>query len=57
MNWLKYSGIWVGFAVNPYHWKFGWDKTSDHLEPRSVFENCVYAGPIWIRVIIDNGNW
>lgn len=52
MNWLKYSGIWVGFVLNPYHWKFSWDKTD-----APCFDNCVYVGPVWIRVIVDNGQW
>lgn len=52
MNWLKYSGVWVGLVVNPYHWQLRWARDSNQ-----VFENCLYLGPIWIRIVIDNGNY
>lgn len=61
MDWLKYSGIWMGLVVNPFHWRFSWvttDKSMWKEFPNDfVFENCVYFGPIWIRVIIDDGRW
>lgn len=50
MNWLKYSGIWIGIVLNPYHWRLKWEHDSEQ-----VFENCLYVGPVWIRVIFDNG--
>ena len=53
LNYLKYSGIWAGIVVNPFHWQFGFLKVSDDY----VFENCLSLGPIWIRVIIDDGRW
>ena len=52
MSWLKYSGIWAGLVVNPYHWRLKWESSDAR-----VFENCIYVGPVWIRVIIDNGKW
>jgi len=54
MNWLKHSGIWAGVVVNPLHWRFGFLK--EPIDTR-VFENCFSFGPIWIRIIIDNGKW
>ena len=56
MNWLKYSGIWVGFVLNPFHWRFGFVSDSDAWNDY-VFENCLHFGPVWIRVIIDDGRW
>ena len=58
MNWLKYSGVWFGFILNPFHWRIRWERGGllewpvDH-----VFENCIYFGPVYIRVIIDDGRW
>ncbi len=53
--WLKYSGLWAGVAINPFHWRFEWVRNTDHND--LVFENVVYFGPMWIRVIIDDGRW
>jgi hypothetical protein len=57
-NWLRFSGIWVGFVFNPFHWRFRYETKGNNdgwADP--VFENCLYLGPIWIRVIIDDGRW
>ena len=58
LNYFKYSGVWVGFVLNPFHWQFG-HKTNLNEFPACdyLFENCVHFGPIWIRVIIDDGSW
>jgi hypothetical protein len=53
MKWLRYSGIWLGLVVNPFHWRLKWDRYSTD----NVFENCLYLGPIWLRIIIDDGRW
>lgn len=45
-NYLKYSGIWLGVVVNPYHWRFG---------IRDYDPGAIFFGPFWIRVVIDNG--
>lgn len=52
MNWIKYSGVWFGIVVNPFHWQFGWKRSND-----AVFENAIHVGPVWIRVVLDNGQW
>lgn len=52
MDWLKHSGLWVGFVLNPYHWQFKWVRNDS-----TVYENAVYCGPFWIRLIFDNGKW
>jgi len=57
INYLKYSGIWIGFIVNPYHWRFGWVRGTKEWPDEYMFENCVYIGPLYIRVIIDDGSW
>ena len=57
-NWIRFSGIWVGFVVNPFHWRFRYDtKGNSDGWADPVFENCLHFGPIWIRVIIDDGRW
>lgn len=58
MNWLKYSGIWIGIVLNPFHWRLKWERTRDGDSCLThVFENCLYIGPFWLRVIIDDGRW
>ena len=57
MNWLKYSGIWIGIVINPFHWKLKWETQPSVLGTENVFENCLYCGPFWIRIIIDDGRW
>ena len=56
-NWIRYSGVWVGFVLNPFHWSFKWERESKEWPNDNVFENCLHLGPIWVRVIIDDGRW
>lgn len=58
LKYLKYSGIWFGVVVNPYHWRFGFSKDTFGVNYGDyIFENCLHVGPVWIRVIIDDGRW
>jgi len=50
-NYLKYSGIWAGFVLNPYHWEFKIKAEND-----VIFSLAIYFGPVWIRVVIDGGS-
>lgn len=52
-NYLKYSGMWFGFVLNPFHWQFGWKEGLEDYP----FDNSIHFGPVWLRVIIDNGGW
>jgi len=56
-NYLKYSGIWVGFAINPFHWKldFEWLHPDD-LNP-NMYGSYISFGPVWVRIVIDDGSW
>lgn len=56
-NYLRYSGIWMGLVINPFHWDFRFDFLHpDDLNPnmRGVY---ISIGPIWTRFILDNGSW
>lgn len=56
-QYVKYSGIWIGFVMNPFHWKFYIEKYHpDELNPNMYGINFNF-GLIWIRFIIDNGSW
>lgn len=55
IKYLKYSGLWVGLVFNPCHWQFGFKDSHNAWE--NLFDNCLHLGPIWIRVIIDDGRW
>lgn len=51
-RWVRYSGVWFGFVMNPCHWQLKW-KTNT----RKVYDNTLYFGPLWITVIFDDGSW
>jgi hypothetical protein len=56
MKFLKYSGIWFGLVINPYHWRFAINQPEDALlQPLDGIE--IFCGPVWMRVIIDDGSW
>lgn len=58
VNYLKYSGLWAGFVLNPYHWRWGFvDETNIFNEPGKLFDSSFHLGFVWIRIIIDNGDW
>ena len=56
-NYVKYSGIWIGLIVNPFHWEW----RTDQLHPDDLNPNMrgfyVSIGPVWIRSILDDGTW
>lgn len=57
-NCLKYSGLWAGFVLNPYHWQFKITRGSEGiLDDDVIFGLGIYFGPVWIRVAIDDGSW
>lgn len=57
INYLKYSGVWMGIILNPFHWSFQLQllKPTD-MDPQ---QHGLYAnfGPFWIRMVIDNGTY
>ena len=56
-SYLKNSGLWAGFVLNPYHWEFKIVKGSQDDLDDVIFGLAIYCGPIWIRVVIDDGHW
>lgn len=62
LNWFKYSGVWVGFVFNPYHWepdlklKTRNSLLTDHDVWGIIFLE-INLGFVWLRVIIDDGRW
>lgn len=64
INWLKYSGFWANFVLNPYHWMFdldfggtGINALLAHTEEEDIeFFWCHLAlGPINFRIVVDDG--
>lgn len=57
LNYLKYSGVWISFALNPYHWRlwFKFDKPDD-MDPAMYVVN-ISMGPISMRAVLDDGSW
>lgn len=56
MNWLKYSDLCIGIVFNPFRWQFGF-VNNDDVWTNYVFKKCLHLGPVWIRIIIDDGRW
>ena len=57
INYLKYSGVWVGIILNPYHWNFQFQLlTPTDIDPK---QHGLYVnfGPLWIRMVIDDGTY
>jgi len=57
IKYVKYSGVWVNFALNPCHWSFRSEfMHPDDLNPKmkGIYLVC---GFISIRIIIDDGSW
>lgn len=56
-NYFRFSGIWVGAVINPCHWNFSFEFLHpDELNPKmkGVY---VSVGPVWARLVIDDGSW
>jgi len=56
-NYIKYSGIWVNFAINPFHWRLVFEfMHPDELNPnmRGIYISLL---PISFRVVVDDGSW
>ena len=55
-NFLKYSGLWFGFVVNPYHWQFVNKREGVGELAPSVLGRFISVGPLWVRLVIDDGS-
>lgn len=57
MKWLKYSGVWVSLALNPYHWRisFGYNRPND-MDP-AMHALHATVGPLTVRIVIDDGSY
>jgi hypothetical protein len=54
---VRYSGIWVSFVLNPYHWRLEFKfMHPDELNPnmRGFFVSLL---PLTVRVVVDDGTW
>lgn len=56
-TYLKYSGIWFGFAVNPYHWQLKFQTTNPTDMDPAMYTVFLSVGPVWLRIIIDDGSY
>jgi hypothetical protein len=57
-NLIKYSGLWFGLVINPHHWQFKIKTGSDGiLEDDVIFGLSIYLGPVWGRLVVDDGSW
>jgi len=57
LNYLKYSGVWISLAINPYHWRLSLQvNTPTDMDPAMYILN-IACGPINVRAILDDGSW
>jgi hypothetical protein len=56
LKYIKTSGIWTGFVLNPYHWQFVIKSEGVGELAPSLFGKFISIGPVWIRVIVDDGS-
>lgn len=62
MAWLKYSGCWINFVLNPYHWMFDFDfggiglgeLVADEEDTEYFWVHGLF-GPFNFRIVLDNG--
>lgn len=57
LNYIRYSGAWVGFVLNPCHWRMSFEFLHpDELNPK--MRGCYLStGPLWVRLVCDDGTW
>jgi hypothetical protein len=57
IKWLKYSGIWVTLALNPFHWTINYEVHGpDDMDPAMKLI-IVTIGPITVRIVLDDGSY
>jgi hypothetical protein len=57
LNYAQYSGIWISFVLNPFHWRLSFDsKKPDDMDP-ALYAINVSAGPLVIKLVWDDGSW
>lgn len=56
-KYLKYSGVWITFVGNPYHWQFKFVTRGDQEFAPNMREINIQFGPISLRASLDNGDW
>lgn len=56
MNWLRYSGIWITFILNPLHWQICFHTETTPLSPK-LTEYSLQIAFISIKFVVDDGSW
>lgn len=57
VKWLRYSGVWVTFILNPLHWQLKSETfDGDNLNPK-LLGLVINIGPIVTKIIIDDGSY
>ena len=57
MKWLKYSGLFITIAVNPFHWRLGLEYGKDEISGPKTWTlkiNLLFFG---LHLVIDDGSW
>ena len=57
IKYVQYSGIWIGFVLNPFHWRLGYASGRDEIMgPNSYFVKITLLC-VGLNVVIDDGSW
>ena len=57
INYLKHSGIWIGFVFNPLHWQIKIETFSpDDMNPK-LYGFTMHIAACWIKIIVDDGSY
>jgi len=57
LNYLKFSGVWINFAVNPYHWRLAYNFDRPNDTDPAMYQFSITIGPLSVRAIVDDGSW
>lgn len=56
-DYLKYSGLWISFAINPMHWTIGGSFQTPTESDPAYYGFYFTFGPLTVRAAFDDGSW
>ena len=57
LDYLKFSGVWINFAINPWHWRISGSVHKPTDTDPSLYAIYITIGPLSIRAVLDDGSW
>lgn len=56
LDFIKYSGIWIGFVLNPFYWQPD-IKYLTFTKHYGIIYFEVNLGLVWFRFVLDDGGY